>query len=192
MLELTFWKIEQGNEDLAKRIKQGFDRLYDCPPRGYKFNLSDEHTNFSEKGKIYFVVGKDLDHLLGYACCQEGNPSKNIGEISNLDGLDSEGFLEDYNGNPVSRETLSDYDGFRNYSGQGKVLCIGIIETFVRNQGIGTRLLDYIKGNNYELIEVEANGHNPVNFFESNGFLDSGIDADDDMMVMVWNNPVYT
>jgi hypothetical protein len=57
---------------------------------------------------------------------------------------------------------------------------------------IGSRLLDYIKSRDYELIELEANGVAPVEFFEANGFVDTGIDADlNEKMVMVWNNPTY-
>jgi len=189
MSDLRFWKIRKGDEYLARRVKDSFDRIYARRHKNYQFDLSDEDTNFSEERRVYFIVGRNLDNLLGYASCYESGPSEDIGQASNLEGLDSEIFLEDYDGNHVNRQNLRNYDGFRKYRG-GKVLCINIIETFVRREGIGTKLLDYIKESDYELIELEANGYGPVQFFEANGFVDAGIDADrNEMMVMVWNNP---
>ena len=70
------------------------------------------------------------------------------------------------------------------------------MEVFQKRRGIGSRLLDFVKSQGYELIELEANPgdpvSDPVNFFSANQFVDTGIVADGDQKVMVWNNPTYT
>lgn len=194
MSDLRFWKIGQGDEDLARRVKESFDRLYARAPRKYQFELIDNDTDFTpDKTRTYFVVGSDLNNLLGYASCHRSPPTNNIGNTSRLNGLDNELKLSDFNGNEVTRETLGQYDGYSAYTGRGEVLYIGIIEIFQHRRGIGSKLLDFIKSRGYELIELEANGFNQVKFFEANQFVDTGIDAEQgEQMVLVWNNPKYT
>lgn len=194
MSELRFWKIEQGDEDLAKKAKESFDKLYARPPRDYKFDLSDESTRFSlnNETNVYFIAGKDLDNLLGHARGYKNPPTDNIGLTSRLNGLDGEPKLFDFDGAAVTRENLSQYGGYSAYTGREAVLYIGIIEAFQQRKGIGSKLLDFIKSQGYELIELEANGLKQVRFFEANGFVDTGIDAEQgEQMVLVWNNQKY-
>lgn len=187
------WKVTAKDIDLAARIQNSYDRLYSYPPKQYRFWLSDETTRFlPEKNEINFVIGSSLEDIQGYAVCEERQAGSDIGAVSMLDSLRA-GTLMDFNGKPVTRETLKQYDGYSEYTGAGNVLYIGLIEAFAQRQGIGRALVNHMQSLEYELIELEANSINAARFFQACGFVDTGIDAEQgEQLVMVWKNPKYS
>lgn len=189
MSKLRFWKIEQGDEDLARRVQESYVRLYARQPKGYVFEFLGDADFTPREASVHFVVGTALNRLLGYASCQRSLPTDDISKISQLHKLDDEEKLTDTDENAVTRENLAQYLGYSTYTGKGEVLHVGVIEVFRQGRGIGSELLDFIKAQGYELIELEANGSAQAKFFRANDFADTGIDPE--QPVMVWNNPKY-
>ncbi|HSB47101.1 MAG TPA: hypothetical protein VLD37_03740 [Candidatus Bilamarchaeum sp.] len=193
MQELKFWRVNEADREASARLQRSFDKLYHFKPKGYHFELSDEKTSLiPDKEKVVYVASSERGKLLGYAICSEKPPNPSIGAISMLDALSSNGDLTDFNGKPVSRTSLAQYNGYADYTGLGAVLYISRLDVFRHNMGIGSRFLEFIKGQGHELIELEANGIGPSRFFQKNGFVDTGIDAENgEQLVMVWNNPSH-
>lgn len=192
MQDLKFWRVNGADKEASARLQKSFAHLYHFKPKGYLFELSDEKTSLIPgKGKIVYVACSERK-LLGYAICNESPPNRSIGHISMLDALSSNGDLNDFDGKRVSRASLARYEGYADYTGLGAVLYISRLDVFRHKMGIGRRFLEFIKGQGHELIELEANGVGPSRFFRKNGFIDTGIDAENGaQLVMVWNNPSY-
>lgn len=190
MPDLRFRKVTEAD---SVSLQRSFDRLYHFKPKGYQFELSDENTSLiPDKEKIVYAASSERCKLLGYAICYEKSPNPSIGAISMLDALSSNGDLIDFNGKQVSRTSLAQYDGYAEYTGLGAVLYISRLDVFRHYMGIGSRFLEFIKGQGHEMIELEANGIGPSKFFRKNGFVDTGIDAENgEQLVMVWNNPSH-
>jgi GNAT superfamily N-acetyltransferase len=198
---LQFWKYGKENPGLGRLAEEGYSKAFWNARLRYSFEYSPDEVSFTDfeiPGRIYFIAGRgDITNPLGFARCVEGGgDGMHAGNASKLDGLDVKGFLRDSEDREVTRSNLGNYDGFDAYTGQGKILSIERIESFAQRQGVGSQLIDFIKSQDdhrlYELIEAEANGIKPVNFFRKNGFIYSGIDADaGEMAVMVWNNPKF-
>ncbi len=193
MQELKFWRVNEADKEASARLQKSFDHLYHFKPKGYLFELSDQNTSLiPDKKKVVYVASSERGKLLGYAICNENSSSPSIGSISMLDAFSSDGSLTDFNGNKVSRTSLAKYEGYADYTGLGAVLYISRLDVFKHNMGIGSRFIEFIKGQGHELIELEANGIGPTKFFRKNGFVDTGIDAENgEQLVMVWNSPSY-
>lgn len=190
MKHLRFWRVDK---ETSASLQRSFDRLYHFKPKGYRFELSDENTSLiPDKWTTVYVASSERCKLLGYAICYEKSSNPSIGAISMLDALSSNGELTDFEGKQVSRASLAQYDGYAEYAGLGAVLYMSRLDVFRHNMGIGSKFLDFIKGQGHELIELEANGVGPSIFFRKKGFIDTGIDAEHgEQLVMVWNNPAY-
>ncbi len=190
---LKFWRVDEADKETSTGLQRTFQRLYHYKPKGFLFELSDERTSLIPgKGKIVYAASSERCKLLGYAICHERPADISIGSISMLDALSSNGDLTDFDGKKVSRASLAGYEGYADYTGLGAVLYISRLDIFKHNRGIGSRFIEFIKGQGHELIELEANGVGPSRFFRKNGFIDTGIDAENgEQLVMVWNNPSF-
>lgn len=190
-MECIIWRIESHDKTLADKVGNSYTKIASSAPKEYRFAFDPPDSFLPEENGAHFIIGRSLDEILGYAFCQEHSPARIIGEASMLDSLRRKA-LSDFNGQPVTRETLGDYDGYREYTGKGGVLYIELMEVFLYQQGLGRALVEHLQSQEYELIELEANGIQPVRFFQKCGFVDTGIDAEDgEQLVMVWNNPKY-
>jgi len=180
------------DRDLARKIQGSFARLYENPPADYQFSLTDARSRFSPASQDGItVVAGELDSLLGYACCKKVPAGPDVGRMSQLVAFQLDfRYMFDTDRELVTRETLSRYPGYSDYSHSGPLLYVSLLDIFQQRRGHGSRLLDHIKGLGFELIELEANGSKPEQFFSANGFVHTGITRDW-QSIMVWNNPEY-
>lgn len=156
---------------------------------GFNFDYTDKSFATLNDNTVIVVLGLKSGGILGYASCRESGPGKSIGEVSELDGFTDQksGPIVDLDGTEVTRATLANYPGYHAYTGEGKVLIIGMIQSFYHRAGVGSRLLSVIKDMGYELIDAEANGDDEIAFFEANGFQDSNLTCSGgDQMIIVW------
>ncbi len=184
---MRFYDINDKENNLVNEIKKNY--------RNYtylKWNNPDDRSPFLNQD--LFVVGCENDGPLIYASCYLRNPTKDVGWDSLIDGLNNPGKLFDIEGESVLIPDLKKYEGFRDYTGKGNILHLGLIdcnEKFI-GKGFGTEMIDYLKGKDSELIELLANGRGQTIFFEKLGFIDSRIsNLEREFSIMSWHNPEY-
>ena len=156
--------------------------------------LDDASTTgglFHSTGGSTFVFGT-RSRIEGFMCLYISGAASRIGEISMLDGLGGPSVINS-KGEIVGRTQLEEYDGYKSYSGAGSVCKISIISVFFQRQGCGTSAIQYLQSaRDFELIELEANGPEAVQFFKQLGFVETGLFPEHGEQVgMVWNNPLY-
>jgi|SaaInlV_135m_DNA_1039713.scaffolds.fasta_scaffold30149_1 hypothetical protein len=185
--KMKFYDITDNENELVKEIENNYKNY-----TYLRWNNPDDRSPFLNQD--LFVVGCENDEPLIYASCYLGNPSKDVGWNSLIDGLNNPGKLFDLEGTSVLIPDLKKYEGFRDYTGKGNILHLGIIdcnEKFM-GKGFGTEMIDYLKGKDSELIELLANGPGPTKFFENNEFINSGIsNILNEISIMSWHNPQY-
>ncbi len=186
------WEIGPNNTELAVQCTTTLNTLYQTRPSGYRFDLySPETPLLAEKKRKHFVIGEDLNHLLGYASCFTRRAAKKIENASAL--LASQEVIEliDHNDKVILPRLLSTYEGYSLYTGKGDTLYIAQLEVFNHRKKLGTQLLNYIKSKRYELIEIEASERTHLPFLKKQDFIPTGTETEENVLVMVWHNPLY-
>ena len=80
--------------------------------------------------------------------------------------------------------------GFNEYTGKGPSCTIDQVESFVPGKKIGVQLINHLKAQDFELIDLEAEGDQRQHYFERQGFKDTTL-TNDRYRIMAWNNPTY-
>ncbi len=184
---MKFYEIDDKEHELITEIEKDFiNYTY------LKWNNPKDRSPYLNQD--LFVVGCEEGKPLIYASCYLRNASEDVGWNSCIDGLNTPGSLFDIDDNCVFIPDLKKYEGFKDYTGKGKILHLGIIDcnSNFRKQGLGSELVDYLKNKDSELIELLANGSGQTIFFEKLGFIDSGIsNIKREFSIMSWHNPKY-
>jgi hypothetical protein len=156
----------------------------------YDFNLKKEDS-------IYFIINKNKNKPLvhGYVRTIIKEANEDVGKISQLECLfeESRTMYRNNKFQMISRESLKKQNGFKEYTGKGKLLHIGYMEFFNKLLKLDTTFFNHIqKSNEFEIIETEF--YNEKLLVEK-GFQDTEIyeHGEDEMAmkVFVWNNPLY-
>ena len=192
MNKQQIWEITPADTTLAQKVNEALVTLYQNPPPGYKFELYSPEMLFTlEKNRTYFVIGTDLDHIVGYASCFTHRAAKNSEKASALLASEEDTELMDCNGKTILPRLLNTYDGYDQYTGKGEVAYIAQLEVFKRRQKYGTQLLQHIQSKPYSLIEIEASHKSHLLFLNKLGFIATGLEKEEDELIMVWPNPMY-
>ncbi len=194
-VDIHIWEIKSGDIVRTTQVDKTLTALYQSPPSGYKFELYSPEILFTqdkpEKNRIYFVMGADLDHLVGYANCFTHRAAKKVEDASALLACEEDTELMDCNGKTILPRLLNSYDGYTQYTGKGEVLYIAQLEVFQRRQKYGSRLLQHLQSQSYGLIEIEASHKYHLPFLKTHGFVFTGLEKEEDEHIMVWPNPMY-
>lgn len=192
---LKFFRASTENQDIGDLLGKNLVKIARAKPEGYKFDFLTQRDDLkpSCREEVLFAVGTTIEDLLGYAACVERRPYRSVGQASSLFNLDSQKGMVDFSGKRVKKEDIRNYNGYSDYSGSGKCLYIMLIETFLRGAGNGTRLLEFIKQDGNEMIEIICCNDEAMQFWQRNAFKHTSIyDGGSGKEVMVWNNPNYT
>ena len=189
------------------RLRQVFEDLLQQPPEGFEFveDGADADTISlpEDPDDVFYVLGTDADHPLGYISGRVTSAFENgtirsafrtadVGPRQPHDFLAfNSGLISDRDGRQLSATCFSEAIGYRNYTGSGNLLSIGFLEVFRRDCGLGTDFLRLIQSSGYEMIELTAIDDRRGKFFERNGFVRTGIYEDGEAPLMVWNNPAF-
>jgi len=187
-----FWVLAPGDEARGRELFAAVDetRQRDAGFRESFGGFTFENFMPSATHEVLIMFGS-AGRMEGGVSLLVSDPKPDIGQVSRLFGL-ADGETRNLRGETVTRENLREHDGYRDYTGSGKVGRIALMQTFFRGEGIGSSALRFLQSLDLELIELEANGVEQVTFYERNGFIDTGIDPDHgDQLAMVWVNPRF-
>jgi len=165
-------KILGEEHERKQQQEQHYNELFQNDPERYHTRIDFEtHPDTREPARIT-PKDDEITYLL----------IDNQGTI--------EGYLRGTITPPEDNPQTPDVPGYREYTGKGPSFMIDAIEAFPPGQGKGSTLLNYLKQEHYELIELQARGEQRQRFYERHGFKDSTL-KEGDHHLYVWNNPNY-
>lgn len=160
----------KANSNLAKQIQEEYLALFKEDPVKYKTKIDHYKPKVHQAAaitpnsdQIGYIVRNNQGNLVGYL----------KGEITPAD----------------ENIPFVNAPGYKKYTGKGDSLIIDEIEVFEQRQGIGTQILNEMKRQGYELIELKTEDKNKQ-FYQKNGFVNTTL-QDNRYDIFVWNNPKF-
>lgn len=195
--EISIRSLNADQKDDISFYTSELKKLYENKPKNYVIEnrIHDVLPIWLSENKEILIIGLSNNAIGGIASYWISDANKDIGNISKHPGFNDkigEGPPRDQLGKAIEKGELSSFAGYNKYQGNGKVIYLDSIEIFVRNQGLGSKALEFLQSIDCELIELEAIDDSVVSFFEKSGFQLTGLTTDDGYgKLMVWNNPDY-
>src|SRR3989344_9255195 len=146
MTELRYWTIAANNRRLAARARKGLKNVEQqlkenfyktagyVPVQVFRFISPDDEFS-SASNATNFLAGINLDLPLGFATGYLKDPERDINDITSYRDEILSGKLVDISGRSIHISNLDEQPGYREYTAQGKLLYLALLETFVRNKG---------------------------------------------------------
>src|SRR3989344_44956 len=165
---LTLSRI--ADQDQFEQFKKSFCGQFKRELKTPVFHFADTlPSTMYDPRNTYFSLMKNQHQILGCACCEVRGPGKNVGDISGLFESIEEGKSTDIEGSVVTKDDLGNYEGYKDYTGQGPLLYLKWIESFSPRNGHGSIFLPLLQQEDFELIELEVVDLNLIHYYIAHG-----------------------